>query len=543
MEKVHNLNTEEAHDKNELSSDNEDIFDEMPKIDNKDNIQINGNKPNQIFDKVSQSTIQSSSIKQPENILVKSDASLADGDSSSSDIQEEENEPNENDLETTDPEGKGDPNASLHLSDLTRSLIPKYFIQVVRISVNDFQLSENARDLNGRNAPYYNNGDNDSSRNNSGYIANTPSNKILYTIRSLKKSGRKDVFVVNRFHEDIEWLDHCLLTQNKALGLIIPPISSKPIESFFLTSYNVNNPQNAPEGDNDYNYIQADQSLTKSPYDNSILQHIHHSFNYDCFNLERYLTLLLQHPVFGSDITLKRFLTEKNAPQHGNFKKGFFGKFASVVSEMRKVNQAEFDEFFQHERFWNTEYSLLLRDTLQAFSKKVEAIYQLAQVSGHFSTALSMAHCNGPSIYLDFNQTLQNVGNLFENLKQKNEELQAYYQLTLGFELDFYCRYLDSHKDTLNRRNCLLLEYENNKKLYEKAKPNKKEMARQVKILAEKTLQECSDTAKKEFNRFHNDQSAQILRSIYNYANANLQKSKDIYEIISFSLNQLQASL
>ncbi|GBN71068.1 hypothetical protein AVEN_90523-1 [Araneus ventricosus] len=92
----------------------------------------------------------------------------------------------------------------------------------------------------------------------------------------------------------------------------------------------------------------------------------------------------------------------------------------------------------------------------------------------------------------------------------------------------------------LSQRTNLLVEYENANKALDKAKPQKKQMAEEAKLAAEKAFEDCSDVARQEIKQFHRRRVNMFQESLEKFAEAQLRNARDVNAMLAKSLTKIK---
>lgn len=336
---------------------------------------------------------------------------------------------------------------------------------------------------------------------------------VKYTIRVV--TNMKE-YIIMRQYEDFEWLEHCLTTSNSIHGLIVPPLPPKPP----ITS-------------------EMAEAKSKKQLGNNTRTLMADDFQRDCRQLEEYLRLLVAHDIFGRDQILERFLTELEPPARSKVKRGLLSRLSDSI-ESRKGAHKDCEEFFQIEREWVTKYGAYIKDASQFCDAMIFSQQRLCGILGHLATALNLSVGSNEGI----NKLGLKLNSIFseglENYKHQLEVESYNQERNLSFYFELYSHYIDAEKDMLFRRTCLLVDYENANKSLDKAKPNRREIAEQTKLAAEKTFEECSDTARQEIKRFHKLRVQSFGQTIEKFAEAQARNALDTYALLSHSLSTLQ---
>lgn len=335
---------------------------------------------------------------------------------------------------------------------------------------------------------------------------------VHYTVKTTRTSDSAD-FSVRREYEDFEYLHHCLTTQNKIDGIIMPPLPPKPV-------------------------LEPKETEMKSKQAGSASKVlIGDEFHKDCHALEMYLKLVLSHPTTGESACLEAFLIHKEAPVRAKAKLGFLNKIVSGVWESRKVNHTDIDEFFQKERDAATIYAAAVHDASNSFNKMVYSQQRISNAYAHLSTTLSLFNVHSESQFgSDGNKILVKFAEAVDDAKHGSDVDMSNDENTLGFHLDLYSRYAESVKEMLNRRTCLLVNYEDSNKLLDKAKPAKKAAAEEAKALAEKAFEECSEVARIELAAFKRQRLLAFQEALRQHTEAKIKTARDTYTLLAKSL-------
>ena len=260
---------------------------------------------------------------------------------------------------------------------------------------------------------------------------------------------------------------------------------------------------------------------SKSPPTNPFVSSLSSpSFRRDCHMLEQYVNLMLTHPTFGRNLDVwDKFLTSDkpaarikvgNKKSSSNF--SFISKFMDgggsgaggapgmgsqsggapgvgapgsprlgVSSSNTTLTPSvihhhrDCDEFFQNEKDWVHVYTIAMKDTLESLNSRLSAKTKLAGVLGHLATALTLTSPNDSDVskksYKFFNQFSNAVQDWEKALQVMNLNDEA----TLSSCLDLWSRYLDAEREMLQRRTCLLIEYESANRSLDKGKGSKRE--------------------------------------------------------------------
>ncbi|XP_052280581.1 sorting nexin-5-like isoform X1 [Dreissena polymorpha] len=340
---------------------------------------------------------------------------------------------------------------------------------------------------------------------------------LQFTIKVYKWDEDQEVSEVTRDYGDVEWLHHNIITQNNIDGIIVPPLP------------------NRPEVD-----AKSAESKSKKQLGSDSRIVIPDEFSRDCRQIEKYLRMLLAHESFGKDKNLETFLCEKEAAIKAQVKHGFFSRMSSAVETARKEHHRDIDEFFSKKREWSINYSKAIKDTCSDFNKMVNAQHRLAGSYASFSLALQQGGVNRDLTTETINKYLTRLSDATDNTKHGLEVLCKNDERTLGFQLDLYVRYIDSVKDMLFRRTCLLVEYEDANRALDKAKPAKRKQAEEQKESAEAKYEMCCDNARREFKTYLQTRMLAYQDGMVSYVESQIKTARDTYTLLAKTMTQLK---
>merc|ERR1712154_162634 len=135
-----------------------------------------------------------------------------------------------------------------------------------------------------------------------------------FTIQT-SRIGEEKEFIVERQHEDLEWLHGNLITANATEGVIVPPL---PVKRVF-------DPKTAEKQSK--NNLGGNTKVLKGD-----------DFECDCKSFQKYLEMMMTHPKFGRDSNLEKFLTEEEAAVRARLNKGMFSRLGSAINTARNAN-------------------------------------------------------------------------------------------------------------------------------------------------------------------------------------------------------------
>ncbi|KAL3879588.1 hypothetical protein ACJMK2_031877 [Sinanodonta woodiana] len=343
---------------------------------------------------------------------------------------------------------------------------------------------------------------------------------LLFTVKVFKLEARaEESSTIKRQYEDVEWLHHLLVTHNNTDGVIIPPLPPRP------------------EAD-----AKSAESKSKKQLGSDTKFIMPDEFNKESRVIEKYLQLMLAHEVFGKDKNLETFLCEEKAPERTKINMGILGRLSTSVEKARKGQHKDIDEYFHKKREWSTEYSKIIKDTSANFNKMVYAQMRLGTCFENVSSALNWSGLNRDEESVKVNRLLVTLSRATEDSKHGLETLSASAEKTLGFELDLNARYMDSVKEMLFRRTCLLIDYQDANRALEKAKPQKKQAAEEVQTTAQKAYNNCCEQARNEMKSFLQQRMLSFQDGLILYAESQIKTARDTYALLAKTMTVLKQS-
>ncbi|XP_053201206.1 sorting nexin-5-like isoform X1 [Panonychus citri] len=282
---------------------------------------------------------------------------------------------------------------------------------------------------------------------------------VIYklTTTSLMDESSGKEWKVERIYDDLQQLNQSLTASvAPGYGLIMPPL---PEES-------MTNPLHAKE-----------KSREKLGPNTRTL--IGDEWYKDCWQIQEYLRLLLNHPIFGHDKIWEQFLCSLNPPPRVKLPKSsnILGKLSENIDSRGRSTHKDCEEYFQKERDWANQYSHAIKSTSKAFNSIINARLKLCGSLSHLSTTLNL---NIPgSSENQSNRQAMKFGNLFsiaiDDYQRGLEVINFNDEATLGSSFDLWSRYIETEKEMLNRRTGLMIEYEKSNRNLDKAKPHKRD--------------------------------------------------------------------
>lgn len=262
----------------------------------------------------------------------------------------------------------------------------------------------------------------------------------------------------------------------------------------------------------------------------------------DEYQLFHWLRLVLEHPVFGHSGLIEPFLTEKNIPPPGKIVKpiGIIKSIQDTI-DSRKYAHKDCDLFFQNERDWSIKVHELMQLSTDAFNSTINARHSLSQVLAHLSAALSVPVGDNTGLNKIALQTNLAFSKALDGYREYVEAETINGASTLGATLLLWTRFVESEKEMLKHRTCLLVDYESANRNFDRARGQRRPEVEQAKWDAERAFEKCSDIARGEIKRFQTTRVRDLSRSLNEYRNTQLNLAKDHYEKL-FELYQQVAN-
>jgi len=340
---------------------------------------------------------------------------------------------------------------------------------------------------------------------------------LQFTIKVYKHDNASLVTEINREYGDVLWLHHNLITQNNIDGIIVPPLPVRP------------------EVD-----AKAAESKSKKQLGKDCHVVVPDEFNKDCRQMQKYLSMMLSHDSFGKDVNLHKFLTEKEAPTRTKVVQGFLSKMSSAVESARKEHHRDIDDYFTKKRDWCTNYSKAIKETSANFSKMTNAQQRLGTSYGSLATELQLGTTERDEATLTIQKSFNKLSEATDNSKRGWEVLAKNDETTLGYQLELYSRYIDSVKDMLFKRTCILVDYEDANKALDKAKPAKRQAAEDAKLAAETRYEMCCDNARREFKTFLQTRMLAYQEGMTAFADSQIKTARDTYTLLAKTMTVLK---
>lgn len=358
----------------------------------------------------------------------------------------------------------------------------------------------------------------------------------LYTVRftdNVSKSGDRIQFTINvrklntgtistitREYEDLAFLDHQLITNQTKPGLIFPPLPPPPI----VDPSGAESRSRQILGSSNRNILGDSGMWAKN-----------------CRELEKYLELVVQHPVLGIDPLLQQFLDNTDPPPRPNkVRKGWLSG-VKTKWEARNSSARDRDEWFSKEREWVAAYSANIKDASDKFNEMIASRSRLIQQVGHLAAALNITVAGNEGANGMYNKLNSGFSSSLESIKCGMETEVGNEETSLGNCLELYTRCINAENAMLMRRTSMIVDADAALKAVEKAKPNREQEARDASDECEDALEKCSSVAKQEIKRFHQQRLADFRSSLISYVEGEVQCSRENYADILKSIEKMKS--
>ncbi|XP_010879573.2 sorting nexin-6 [Esox lucius] len=324
---------------------------------------------------------------------------------------------------------------------------------------------------------------------------------LTFIVISQKLSGSGEYHVA-RTHEDFEWLQQCLFSQEEVpgvLGVIFPPLPAKP-------------------------HLNASTKVLKQL---GFLVMGKEWCTY-CKALEIYLQQVAANTRLNKNKCLENFLTSSDAPGQQRVRKSIFNRLSQAVEGLRKEGHKDVDDFFQTERDNNFTLTGCSKSATERFLDVVLTEQKLAVACGHLSTCLHLCvEQRDDGTAQAFSQICVKLSEVVDLMKKNFENVAENNLSTLGLGLDLETRYQEAKKEMLYRRTCKLVELETASKNAERAKPIRKAAMDDLKMKSEKEFDQISGVAKQEIARFHSVHVKLLHQALILWCEKQLETAKE----------------
>lgn len=342
---------------------------------------------------------------------------------------------------------------------------------------------------------------------------------IKYTINVRKLYEPGEIITFVREYEDLQYLEHQLTVSNRQAGILFPPLPTKPAAD--------------PAGAETRSRKQLGSSARSILGDGS-------QWARDCQMLEKYLEMVVSHPILGKDCHLATFLEVSEPPiRPAKLKKGWLSGVKDKW-DARNYSAKDCDEWFGKERDWALAYNTNIKDVSDKFSAVISARMRLVQQLGHLAGALNITVAGSDGANGSYNKLNSGFSGCIETVKVgvENEACEA--ESSLGNYLDLYSRCLEQENAMLLRRTTLMLDWEAACKAVDKARPNREEAAKTVRNEAEKEFLECSEVSKTEIKAFHQRRLSEFRQALLYYVEGQVKCYRDNQSVLTNCLNKMK---
>lgn len=375
--------------------------------------------------------------------------------------------------------------------------------------------------------------------------------QILQGGRFVIQSTREEqsYTVVRSFH-DFQFLEQQLFHSGQCLyGYILPPFPNQLSSQSSATSITTNTASTTP-------------TTTTSNYNNNNITSTNQigdggeaingarilpgygRFVDDEYQLFYWLQHVLDHPVFGKSGLIEPFLTETDIPPPGKISKpmGLIKSIQDTI-DSRKYAHKDCDPFFQKERDWSIKVHELMSLATEAFNATINARHSLSQVLAHLSAALSLPVGDNTGLNKIALQINLAFSKAIDGYRDYVDAETINGASTLGSTLLLWTRFIESEKEMLKQRTCLLVDYETANRNYDRARYQRRTDIEESKVQAERAFEKCSETAHSEIKRFQATRVKDFAKSLHDYKESQLALAKDHYERLSNLYQQVAEEL
>lgn len=380
------------------------------------------------------------------------------------------------------------------------------------------------------------------------------SNKPKFTIESFEQvPGEEGRFViksmrdgqsysVTRSFHDLQFLEQQLFHSGQCLyGYILPPFPNRltsPSSATSTTTTTTSTPTSNNNNNNNNNDITTHTSGDAANGVRFLPGYGH--FVSDEYKLFYWLKHVLDHPVFGKSGLVEPFLTEPDIPPPGKISKplGLIKSIQDTI-DSRKYAHKDCDPFFQKERDWSNKVHELVTLSTDAFNSTINARHSLSQVMAHLSAALSLPVGDNTGLNKVALQINLAFSRALDGYREYVEAETINGASTLGATFLLWTHFIESEKEMLKQRTCLLVDYETANRNYDRARYQRRPEIEDAKLQAERTFEKCSDTAHAEIKRFQATRVKEFSQSLLEYKNTQLALAKEYYERLSHLYQQV----
>lgn len=348
--------------------------------------------------------------------------------------------------------------------------------------------------------------------------SNRDNEQDKFVICSVRFADRSQKYKVLRSFHDFQFLEQQLFHSGQTLyGYILPPFPQQ------LNKDMKSQPETTSQGKMLPGYGR---------------------FVSDEYQLFHWLRHVLEHPVFGHSGLVEPFLTEKNLPPPGKITKpiGIIKSIQDTI-DSRKYAHKDCDTFFQNERDWSIKVHELMQLSADAFNSTINARHSLSQVLAHLSAALSVPVGDNQGLNKVASQTNLAFSKVLDGYREYVEAETIAGASTLGATLLLWSRFVESEKEMLKQRTCLLVDYESANRNYDRARYQRRPDIEEAKHQAERAFEQCSDIARSEIKRFQATRVRDLSRSIQEYKQSQLVMAREHHAKLSELYQQVAEEL
>ncbi|XP_028414435.1 sorting nexin-5-like [Dendronephthya gigantea] len=344
---------------------------------------------------------------------------------------------------------------------------------------------------------------------------------VKYTIQTkeimMGDESEERGHVVVRELDDFEWLDHCIKTQNDISGIIFPPLMTK----HHVTAL-------------------AAENKSKKQLGNKTKSMLGDEFTKECRSLEKYIQLLLVHPMISKDVNLRKFLIDEELPPRVKVKKGILNSLSKTVDEVRFTSHKDINDEFQSRRNFVNKYSTDIKSCTEAFTKMVNSQFKVASDLACFANTASFSITDGVNSK-EMNRYLLEFASCLEKSRESQNVMAINDEKTLGFTLELYTNYMDGVKSMFLQRTQKLVKLESAQKALQKAKPQNQQELEEAKNTAEEEFQDISEKCEKEFSRFQRQRVLTFQSSLTKFTEAHISNARDTYAMLAKLLSDVKS--
>lgn len=342
---------------------------------------------------------------------------------------------------------------------------------------------------------------------------------IQYTVNVRRLHQPGEIVTLVRDYEDLQYLDHQLTIGNRQAGIIFPSLPPKPPADLV--------------GAETRSRKQLGSSNRSILGDGS-------QWSRDCAMLEKYLELVVSHPILGKDCHLANFLENSEPPvRPAKLKKGWLSGVKDKW-DARNYSAKDCDEWFGKERDWALAYNTNIKDVSEKFSGVVAARQRLVQQLAHLAGALNITVAGSQGANQAYNKLNTGFSGCIDTVRAgvENEAMEA--ESSLGQYLELYSRCLDQENAMLLRRTTLMVDWEAACRAVDKARPNREEAAKTVRNEAEKEFLDCSEVSKAEIKAFHQRRLSEFRQALLYYVEGQVKCYRDNQAALTNCLNKMK---